>query len=192
MLSLTLHLQHIPFQILKRSLWFYAAIAFFSTDHDPWNCLYLHGFNCSVCAVCGQCRLPALCETPGRDPGSGQHQRGRRVRPQLAQRYRHHPEKLETSHHEFAIVVILCLWYRLFVAGTLGNKQTCFEDFQCAAEYLIQENYTTPSRIAINGASNGGLLVGKYRVVSQLRSLVQWSADHNAFLCFILHLWHNC
>uniref|UniRef100_H2SNL2 Prolyl endopeptidase n=2 Tax=Takifugu rubripes TaxID=31033 RepID=H2SNL2_TAKRU len=47
-------------------------------------------------------------------------------------------------------------WHK---GGTLGNKQNCFDDFQCAAEYLIQENYTVASRIAVNGASNGGLLV---------------------------------
>lgn len=45
-------------------------------------------------------------------------------------------------------------------AGTLGNKQNCFDDFQCAAEYLIREGYSAANRIAINGASNGGLLVG--------------------------------
>ncbi|XP_028820544.1 prolyl endopeptidase isoform X1 [Denticeps clupeoides] len=47
-------------------------------------------------------------------------------------------------------------WHK---GGSLGNKQNCFDDFQRAAEYLIQQGYTTASRIAINGASNGGLLV---------------------------------
>lgn len=43
--------------------------------------------------------------------------------------------------------------------GTLGKKQNGFDDFCAAAEYLIRERYTTPRLIAINGGSNGGLLV---------------------------------
>ncbi len=45
-------------------------------------------------------------------------------------------------------------------AGMLLNKQNVFDDFIAAGEYLIKEKYTSSSKLALRGGSNGGTLVG--------------------------------
>ena len=46
------------------------------------------------------------------------------------------------------------------LAGTKLQKQNVFDDCIACAEYLIEQGYTSPARLALNGGSNGGLLVG--------------------------------
>jgi len=48
-------------------------------------------------------------------------------------------------------------WHK---SGNLTNKQNVFDDFAACAQYLIDAGYTNPSKLAIKGGSNGGLLVG--------------------------------
>ena len=48
-------------------------------------------------------------------------------------------------------------WHR---AGMMEKKQTVFDDFISAEEWLIANGYTNSKKLAIEGGSNGGLLVG--------------------------------
>lgn len=56
-------------------------------------------------------------------------------------------------------------------AGMLAKKQNVFDDFIAAGEWLVANRYTRPTRLAIQGGSNGGLLVGS--VLTQRPDLFQ-------------------
>jgi len=50
-------------------------------------------------------------------------------------------------------------WHK---AGNLTHKQNVFDDFIAAAEHLIQRRYTSSPKLAVEGGSNGGLLMGAF------------------------------
>jgi len=60
-------------------------------------------------------------------------------------------------------------WHR---AGSLANKQNCFDDFAAAGEFLVAAGYTSPARLCIEGGSNGGLLVAACLNQVSLRCVV--------------------
>lgn len=64
-------------------------------------------------------------------------------------------------------------WHK---GGTKFNKQNVFDDFIAAGEYLIDNKYTTNNKLAIQGGSNGGLLVGT--VTNQRPDLMKVSLAH--------------
>lgn len=62
------------------------------------------------------------------------------------------------------------------LAGNLTQKQNVFDDFAACAEFLIRSHYTKPSRLAIEGGSNGGLLMGA--TLTQHPELMQAVVSH--------------
>lgn len=64
-------------------------------------------------------------------------------------------------------------WHNL---GKLTKKQNVFDDFIACAEWLIKEKYTSPEKLAIEGGSNGGLLMGA--VLTQRPDLFKAVVSH--------------
>ena len=62
------------------------------------------------------------------------------------------------------------------LSGNLTKKQNVFDDFAACAEYLIKSGYTNPSKLAIEGGSNGGLLMGAF--LTQHPDLVRAVVSH--------------
>ncbi|PYJ05057.1 MAG: S9 family peptidase [Verrucomicrobia bacterium] len=64
-------------------------------------------------------------------------------------------------------------WHK---AGNLTKKQNVFDDFAACAAYLIKAGYTQPARLAVEGRSNGGLLMGAF--LSQHPDLARAVVSH--------------
>ena len=64
-------------------------------------------------------------------------------------------------------------WHR---AGALTHRQNVFDDFLACARHLIQSGYTSPQRLAIEGGSNGGLLMGA--ALTQAPELFRAAVSH--------------
>lgn len=64
-------------------------------------------------------------------------------------------------------------WHK---AGNLTRKQNVFDDFAACAEYLIKHGYTRRDKLAVEGASNGGLLMGAF--LTQHPDLVRAVVSH--------------
>ncbi len=92
-----------------------------------------------------------------------------------------HPEWRVLFDHGFVVAVANLRggaeygegWHR---AGMLTRKQNVFDDFAAALKLLIEKKYTSPEKLAIEGGSNGGLLMGA--MITQHPELVKCVVAH--------------